>query len=891
MRSFSSLAIAAFVAVWALPSNTYAIDLTFTPFDDGNGLNFGFFTEADNWREPFGNPQLPSPSDNLFINVPSLTNIYTTDYTRVRSGSVFETNDVFLYGTSELRIGPDPNAEPADNLIGMKAANVDHTVWFAGISTNLEVTNRYTISTGNLNLQAGQSTFKEFYLSNDARAAILHGSSLTTESIVINDLTSTALSVLWNGSSLSTQFLTSNSSAGTIIDMVSPSAVPGGSSASISQLAFVTDYRGGTLFKVADGDDSDPLISKETKLSLAEVLVSIADSTTSVVYAADNGGEIEQTGTLEIQGPSDAVGVTTVAEVRNGATVKLDDIRISGDHSIGNVDGVGSALTAGGVLSTRDADALGVPLARVTNFGQISLQGLTSEGASSTVFSADNGTITTGATNLKFFEGTVADVVNGGNVNLGVVRIENSGFARFNSNGSTLTIGDQTGDNTTSPTTSRVFSSDVSIDARNGSTLNMYEGLYIATDASLTVKNSNWSGLATDGVNTFFRRSTFLAPGSIAVDVDTVNIDGLDLTLNGPTTGQIKNSTLRMSLSLQGEGSFTIDGSSGFIGNLQVNSTTGKTYNFQVTNGSSTHSSGLALGAFNGGQVNATFRNAYLTADNTGVGGNSTFDSTGTANLTLREGSFLGTSLLALGASKYYVNGAVQGPVFGGGGTLQLLDGSRLAVGSFAPGDPSVGSWVQANLPEFQAVVSVGPTSVLDVAGGSAYLGAANNASEQVFTPGTLTVGFNGVLNGTGTIVGNVVNDGGTIDLGFSPGTLIVDGVFTQASGDMIFELGAGTNFDRLLADSVNLNGGRLILRSWNGYGITGADRYSIFGTSPIDFTGFDFVNGIVDETGFGMQFDRLTGELFASNPVPEPATMLALGVGALALVRRRRTK
>ena len=70
-------------------------------------------------------------------------------------------------------------------------------------------------------------------------------------------------------------------------------------------------------------------------------------------------------------------------------------------------------------------------------------------------------------------------------------------------------------------------------------------------------------------------------------------------------------------------------------------------------------------------------------------------------------------------------------------------------------------------------------TDGMSVSGGTVTVGAGGELFSST-DPLTLT---GGVLKGTGEVKGDVVNNGGTIRPGASPGTLNVDGDFTQGSG------------------------------------------------------------------------------------------------------------
>ena len=80
------------------------------------------------------------------------------------------------------------------------------------------------------------------------------------------------------------------------------------------------------------------------------------------------------------------------------------------------------------------------------------------------------------------------------------------------------------------------------------------------------------------------------------------------------------------------------------------------------------------------------------------------------------------------------------------------------------------------------------------------------------------TVANGAFLLGNGTINGNLVNNG-TVSPGFSPGTVIVAGNFTQGpGGTLIIELASPINFDRLLIGGTASLAGTLQLAALDGY-------------------------------------------------------------------------
>jgi filamentous hemagglutinin family protein len=105
-----------------------------------------------------------------------------------------------------------------------------------------------------------------------------------------------------------------------------------------------------------------------------------------------------------------------------------------------------------------------------------------------------------------------------------------------------------------------------------------------------------------------------------------------------------------------------------------------------------------------------------------------------------------------------------------------------------------------------------------------------------------------GILKGNGTITGDLTNNGGSVEPGASPGTLTVDGDFTQGSGGtLVAELGGtGVNdYDVLKVGGTANLGGTLKVVSYNDF-------------SPGDGSSFT----VVDAGGYSGSFASVTHSL-----------------------------
>jgi adhesin HecA-like repeat protein len=159
-----------------------------------------------------------------------------------------------------------------------------------------------------------------------------------------------------------------------------------------------------------------------------------------------------------------------------------------------------------------------------------------------------------------------------------------------------------------------------------------------------------------------------------------------------------------------------------------------------------------------------------------------------------------------------------------------------------------------------------------------------------------------GVLYGAGRIAGSLINIGGSVQPGNSPGTLTVDGEITSTDdSEYIMQVEFTDTFDRIvsLGGDIRLNG-RLIL----DFNSVLPEALGAMLNQQVSFDMFDVAPGysihneglIIDVDGGGMilpsnvNFDPATGSLsLYIAPIPEPAALALLAVPALALTRRRR--
>jgi hypothetical protein len=254
---------------------------------------------------------------------------------------------------------------------------------------------------------------------------------------------------------------------------------------------------------------------------------------------------------------------------------------------------------------------------------------------------------------------------------------------------------------------------------------------------------------------------------------------------------------------------------------------------------------------FSIGASSATLLNGLANSGTVSLGGGSIFGPGNVAN----TGTISGFGTIA--------------PTLNNSGTVDVLGGT-LAL-NFAP--------VQ------NGRVNIASDGTLSVGASWANAGVISLNSGRLMTTGNLTNLAGGLIQGNGTIGGNLINQG-TLSPGFSVGALTLDNDLTLGSGGtVIIELSSLSSFDKVtVAGNATLDGNLQIILL-GGYTPNPSDSWAILtATAGLSGTFASVTAGYVWQ---------IVGNDLVLTAVPETstATFCVGGILLLTVVMRRRRK
>ncbi|MDO9162005.1 MAG: hypothetical protein Q8Q45_02680 [Methylococcaceae bacterium] len=158
---------------------------------------------------------------------------------------------------------------------------------------------------------------------------------------------------------------------------------------------------------------------------------------------------------------------------------------------------------------------------------------------------------------------------------------------------------------------------------------------------------------------------------------------------------------------------------------------------------------------------------------------------------------------------------------------------------------------------------------------------------------GDVNVYEDGLLNGNGSILGNVLVDGGTLASGNSPGTITIGGDLELRSGQLEIEIGGtGVNeFDvvHVLGDVTAADGFDVKVKLLNNFIPQEGQSFEFLDIDGLANFDFSLLNLILDENvqnGFNISFDNGALSLVSTSAVPVPASIWLFGSGIIGLLR-----
>jgi hypothetical protein len=235
--------------------------------------------------------------------------------------------------------------------------------------------------------------------------------------------------------------------------------------------------------------------------------------------------------------------------------------------------------------------------------------------------------------------------------------------------------------------------------------------------------------------------------------------------------------------------------------------------------------------------------------------------------------------------------------------TLQAFSANNTLLGSYRYNNSGSGSFTRMAL-SFSGIarVAIVPPSTSYDQYGLDWLNFIDTNTGTSFdlttydtikAPDAMTLANSDSLTGTGTIAGDLINNGGTISPGHSAGTITIEGQFTQSpDGLTVMELGAESD-QIIVSQDANL-AGRLEIVLSEDFDFLDGDIFTLM--TYLSHSGeFDNVLGLVFDGGFfdltyGDSALTLTANSTASTvPIPGAALLLGSGLLQLAIYSRRR--
>jgi fibronectin-binding autotransporter adhesin len=171
---------------------------------------------------------------------------------------------------------------------------------------------------------------------------------------------------------------------------------------------------------------------------------------------------------------------------------------------------------------------------------------------------------------------------------------------------------------------------------------------------------------------------------------------------------------------------------------------------------------------------------------------------------------------------------------------------------------------------------------------GATIVNAGSLLVDGELTASVVTVKDGATLGGSGSVFGAIVESGGSLSPGNSPGALNFTGDLTLMTGSVTaVEIQSASVFDEIHVGGLLSYGGVLEITLLGGYAPGLGEEFTLF-TSGLHAGAFTSI--VFDTAGYEGAVDYSTGKLTIT-AVPEPAACLLTAMGLAVLACRRRRK
>jgi hypothetical protein len=651
--------------------------------------------------------------------------------------------------------------------------------------------------------------------------------------------------------------------------------------------------------------------------------LSITGSTinNSGILQASNGGTLQLGGGHWSGGPTYVNGGTIQA--LDGSTVRLGYTNPGDYDSSGTVTGSTLNTAGSGVILASTGEVLdgitnhgnlqivktpGIGVNNVVlnntinNTGTITMAGgyVSITGSSGSATLTGGGTVNLGGSGTGFVYGTLTNADNhiqgAGGFSQMTLNNQSAGVIDANTSGQTMSLVGMTVNNSGTLQASNGGTLQIGGGHWSGGPTNISGGTIQALDGSTVLLGYTNGGdydrpgtitgstLKTSGSGVVLATENALLNGiTNAGNLNVVNIPGVSGGQNvAVLTGAINNSGTITLVS----GYLNISGSASLTGGGTVNLGGYYINGDPLTNINNTiQGSGYVSAQLtNQGTVRAgageTLSIGNLTNYSGGTLTGGTYDAVGTIGI---------AGPIANNAATIILDGTSSSIVYGGTDALASTFADDQAAGTFELLHGR--NFTTAGAFSNQGVIDVGAGSTLTIGGAFTNTGTLDINGTLVAQSTAIGVGQS--LSGSGTIDGNVTVYGET-DPGNSPGTLTVDGTYTQEAGSFFnIQLGGVQpgQFDQLDVNGAVFLSGTLDIALWGGFVPGNGNTFDILNWTGARTGSFDAIAYPTLSAGYSFlplwAANNLTLEVQyqgnGGSPSPEPATCLLIGAGLLA--------